>query len=162
MDRRAFLGGLFVYPAALKAALANTAAGSFYYDPVSPEGVTVKAGGGVRINEEYTTIKGVITGEIALGSFASLIQYINGSGTDPDYEVTIGKDSIYIPPGNSSRMFFFAEPTDHPCNLIGTSCGVANTMPDGDYRLAAWINGYTDQGETFGRSVVLGNILVDD
>ena len=59
-------------------------------------------------------------------------------------------------------MYFYAEPTDHPCRDKGSSCAAANIIQDGDYRLAAWINGYTDQGETFGRSVVLGNIFVDD
>jgi len=91
-------------------------------------------------------------------SYASLIHYING--TTATYEVDIDKDSIYIPPGNSSRMYFFDQPTDHPCQGTGSSCQAANIIPPGNYRIAAWVNGYSDQGETFGRSMVLGNIEV--
>jgi len=91
-------------------------------------------------------------------AYASLIRWING--TTPAYEVDIDKDSIYIPTGESARMYFFKQPTDHPCQGSGSSCQSANIIPAGNYRLAAWINGYSDQGETFGRSVVLGNIEV--
>jgi len=57
-------------------------------------------------------------------------------------------------------MYFFDRPTDHPCQGSGTSCLNANIIPNGNYRMAAWVNGYSDQGESFGRSVVLGNVLV--
>jgi len=57
-------------------------------------------------------------------------------------------------------MYFFKEPTDHPCQGAGSACGAANIIPAGSYRLAAWVNGYTDQGETFGRSMVLGTVDV--
>jgi len=93
-----------------------------------------------------------------LGSYSSLIQYVNG--TDPSYVVDITKDSIYIPAGEMAEMHFFIGPTDHPCNDVGSSCTDANIIPAGDYRGAVWINGYSDQGETFGRSVILGNVLV--
>ena len=91
-------------------------------------------------------------------SYASLIHYINGT-TGP-YVVDIGKDSIYIPTGKSAQMYFFDKPTDHPCQGTGSSCQASNIIPAGNYRIAAWVNGYSDQGETFGRSVVLGNIEV--
>jgi len=91
-------------------------------------------------------------------SYASLIHYING--TNATYEVDIDKDSIYISPGESAKMYFFDRPTDHPCQGSGSSCQEANIIPPGNYRIAAWVNGYSDQGETFGRSMVLGNIEV--
>ena len=96
----------------------------------------------------------------ANGSYASLIKFVNGT-TNP-YLLDIDKDSIYIAAGESAHMYFYKGPTDHPCQNQGTSCGAANVIPAGDYRLAAWVNGYSDQGETFGRSVVLGNILVKE
>jgi len=92
------------------------------------------------------------------GSYASLIHYING--TTPTYFINSISDSIYIPAGNSSQMYFYKEPTDHPCQGAGSACGAANIIPAGSYRLAAWVNGYTDQGETFGRSMVLGTVDV--
>ena len=92
------------------------------------------------------------------GSYASLIRYVNG--TTASYQVDIDSDSIYIPTGESAHLYFFSGPTNHPCQAAGTSCQNANIIPAGDYRVAAWINGYSDQGETFGRSVVLGNVIV--
>ncbi len=92
------------------------------------------------------------------GSYAALIHYING--TTAPYSLDYSKDSIYIPTGESAHMYFYAGPTDHPCQAAGTSCQNANIIPPGDYRVAAWVNGYSDQGETFGRSVVLGNVNV--
>jgi len=91
-------------------------------------------------------------------AYASLIHYINGT-TGP-YVVDIGKDSIYIRTGESAQMMFFDKPTDHPCQGTGSSCQASTIIPPGNYRIAAWVNGYSDQGETFGRSVVLGNIEV--
>ena len=93
-------------------------------------------------------------------SYASLIHYING--TTNHYLLDIDKDSIYIPAGETAQMIFYDRPTDHPCQGTGNSCLGANIIPAGTYRIAAWVNGYSDQGETFGRSVVLGNILVFD
>ena len=63
-----------------------------------------------------------------------------------------------------SHMYFYEEPTDHPCQDTGTECIKNNPqayiIPDGTYRMAAWINGYTNQGESFGRSVLLGSVTV--
>ena len=59
-------------------------------------------------------------------------------------------------------MIFYKQPTDHPCQNQGSSRQNANVIPAGDYRVAAWVNGYSDQAESFGRSVVLGNILVKE
>jgi len=92
------------------------------------------------------------------GSFASFIRYVNG--TTASYEVDENRDSIWIPPGNSSQLYFYAGPTDHPCQGTGSSCSAANIIPAGTYKMSIWINGYSDQGETFGRSVNLGNVLV--
>ena len=57
-------------------------------------------------------------------------------------------------------MIFYKQPTDHPCQGVGSSCLDANIIPIGNYRITAWVNGYSDQGETFGRLVVLGNVEV--
>jgi len=94
------------------------------------------------------------------GSFASLIQYVNGT-TSP-YVVNMTQDSIYIPANQSAQLIYYNEPTDHPCQGNGSSCQNANIIADGVYSMAAWVNGYSDQGETFGRTVQLGSITVKD
>jgi len=91
-------------------------------------------------------------------SFASLIDSINGTGSLWNLNMTT--DSIYIAPGETAQMYFFENPTDHPCQDDGQNCSSANIIPDGNYRTAAWINGYTDQGESFNRSVILGTVVV--
>jgi hypothetical protein len=101
-------------------------------------------------------------------SFASQIHYVNATidPPDPEFAVDVDSDSIYIPSGDKAELRFYAEPSNHPCQAKGTTCigGDPNGMviPDGQYRMAAWINGYSDQGEDFGRSVVLGYIIVED
>jgi hypothetical protein len=91
-------------------------------------------------------------------SYASHIRYING--TSASFAVDLDSDSIYIPSGQKAELHFFDHPTDHPCGT--QTCQDANIIPPGTYRLAAWINGYTDQGESFGRSVLLGSTQVQD
>jgi hypothetical protein len=93
-------------------------------------------------------------------SYASQIHYVNG--TSNVYAVDVDSDSIYIPSGQKAELHFYAQPTNHPCQGAGQTCSDATIVPDGIYRMAAWINGYTDQGEDFGRSVVLGYIVVED
>jgi len=89
-----------------------------------------------------------------LGSYAGLIDTINGTGASD--EVTITQDSIYIPSGDKAQMYFY-QPTDHPSkNTLGT------LIPVGQYRVAIWLQGYSDQGETFTRSVILGQVTVVD
>jgi hypothetical protein len=91
-------------------------------------------------------------------SYASHIRYING--TSAGFAVDIDSDSIYIPSGQKAELHFFDHPSDHPCGT--QSCQDANIIPDGTYRTAAWVNGYTDQGESFGRSILLGSTQVED
>jgi len=81
--------------------------------------------------------------------------------------VDLNTDSIYIPANESAQLIFYDNPTDHPCKGGGVSvCLVADPllglMPDGVYSMTAWVNGYSDQGETFGRTVQLGSVMVAD
>jgi len=92
------------------------------------------------------------------GAYASFIHRING--TTNDWQVHEDRDSIYIPAGESAELFFYSRPTDHPCQNSGNNCPQANVIPTGDYRVALWVNGYSDQGESFGRSVILGQVNV--
>ena len=97
-------------------------------------------------------------------SFGSLIHYINGTTNPLDlWEVDMTHDSLYIAPGEIAHMYFYDRPTNHPCQNPGNQClqgSHPNTkiVPDGDYRMSAWVNGYTSQGESFGRSVKLGSV----
>jgi len=92
------------------------------------------------------------------GAYASFIRWVNG--TSGDWEVHEDRDSIYIPAGQSAELIFYKRPTDHPCRNSGDNCPVANIIPPGDYRVALWLNGYTDRGEDFRRSVILGTVTV--
>ena len=92
------------------------------------------------------------------GAYASFIRWVNG--TSGNWEVHEDRDSIYIPSGESAELIFYSRPTDHPCQNSGNNCPVANIIPPGDYRVALWLNGYTDQGDDFRRSVILGTVTV--
>jgi len=92
------------------------------------------------------------------GDHSSLVKWVNGT-TNP-YLLDTDKDSIYIPTDESAQIFFYDSPTDHPCQGSGSGCQNANIMPPGVYTMAAWVNGYSDQGETFGRTIQLGSVIV--
>jgi hypothetical protein len=93
-------------------------------------------------------------------SYASLIDSVNGTSPS-SWTVDMTHDSLYIAPGEVAHMYFYAEPSDHPCQDVGSDCVQNNPdamiIPDGTWRMAAWINGYTNMGESFGRSVLLGS-----
>ncbi len=91
-------------------------------------------------------------------SYASYIKWVNGTGTE--WDVDENEDSIYIPTGEVAWMHFWENPTDRPCKASGVCNSAGTIIPAGTYRVAIWVNGYSDQGETFGRSVVLGVITV--
>jgi len=86
------------------------------------------------------------------GAYAGLIHRVNG--TTAAFDVDSTSDSIYIPAGEKSELFFYI-PTDQPST---TSAGTV--IPPGIYRAAIWLHGYTDQGETFRKSIVLGSVNV--
>jgi len=86
------------------------------------------------------------------GAYAGLIHSVNG--TAPTFEVDSTKDSIYIPAGEKAELFFYI-PTDQP-----STTAAGTVIPTGIYRAAIWLHGYTDQGETFQRSIVLGSVNV--
>ena len=81
-----------------------------------------------------------------------------GDGTNNNYAVDIDHDSIYIPTEQSAQIIFFSNPSSHPC--AGTNCPASVEIPPGVYSMAAWVNGYSDQGETFGRTIQLGTVTV--
>jgi len=86
------------------------------------------------------------------GAYAGLIHSVNG--TAPAFAVDNTKDSIYIPVGSKAELFFYI-PTDQP-----STTALGTTILPGIYRTAIWLHGYTDQGETFQRTVVLGSVNV--
>ena len=87
------------------------------------------------------------------GSYASLIYGING--TSNPYLLNEDRDSLYIPAGELAELFFYDHPTNIPSiNSDGTE------IPSGPYSTTVWANGYSDQGETFTRSIVIGSVTV--
>ncbi len=112
--------------------------------------VTNSGNDGIYFVHSYTRINFNGTN----GAYAGLIHSVNG--TAPDFAVDSTKDSIYIPAGSKAELFFYI-PTDQPST---TSAGTP--IPPGIYRTAIWLHGYTDQGETFQKSIVLGSVNVVD
>jgi len=110
--------------------------------------VTNSGNDGIYFIHSYTRINFNGTN----GAYAGLIHSING--TAPAFAVDNTQDSIYIPAGAKAELFFYI-PTDQPST---TSAGTV--IPPGIYRTAIWLQGYTDQGETFSMSVVLGSVNV--
>jgi len=85
----------------------------------------------------------------ANGSYSGFIRNVNNTNIDEDH------DSIFIPPGFAAELEF-EKSTDEPCR--NGDCGTR--IPPGDYRLALYVNGYSDRGETFGRTVIIGTVTV--
>jgi hypothetical protein len=93
-----------------------------------------------------------------LGSYAGLIHSVNGTGGggSEDWNLSEDKDSLHVPPGENAEMYFH-EATDIPSvDQSGT------LIPPGIYKTTIWINGYSDQGETFSRAVVVGSVTVTE
>lgn len=82
------------------------------------------------------------------GAYASLVDTVNASA------VTEHRDSIYIPPGQLADLDFYVATNIPSTNAQG------DKITPGLYRTTIWINGYSDQGETFSRSVPIGTIIV--
>ena len=83
-----------------------------------------------------------------MGSYAGLIHQINDTNMDEDH------DSLHIPPGFLGKLEF------HEATNIPSDDETGTLMVDGRYDTTVWINGYSDQGETFSRSVVVGSVEV--
>jgi len=94
-----------------------------------------------------------------LGSYAGLIHRVNGTSSPGIYDLDENQDSIYIPSGDTARLVFY-QPTDHPSDNNPSITGVL--VPAGQFRVSIWLQGYSDQGETFTRSVILGTVNVVD
>ena len=88
------------------------------------------------------------------GAYAGLIKSVNG--TSGENLLSQDRDSIYIPSGENAEMWF------HEATNIPSTTESGTLMPPGSYRTTIWINGYSDQGETFSRSVVVGSVTVID
>ena len=89
-----------------------------------------------------------------LGTYAGLIHSING--TDNDDDVEDKQDSIFFAQGELAEMYFY-KPTDHP-----STGELGNLIPAGNYETTIWAEGYTDQGESFERTITLGTVTVID
>jgi len=139
------------FPSYLQMPKPDTPFPSYYnYDNDNEADIFVTNSGndGIYFIHSYTRINFNGTN----GAYAGLIHSING--TTAAFDVDSTSDSIYIPAGSKAELFFYI-PTDQPST---TSAGTV--IPPGIYRAAIWLHGYTDQGETFSMSVVLGSVNV--
>lgn len=82
------------------------------------------------------------------GSYAGLVKSGNGTNINEDH------DSMHVPPGEVIQLLF------HEATNIPSIDESGTLMIDGIYYTTVWINGYSDQGETFSRSVVVGSVDV--
>ncbi len=86
------------------------------------------------------------------GAFAGIVDSVNG--TSGDYVLSEDRDSIHIPAGELGEVWFH-QATDIPSN------DESGTKPSpGLYTTTVWIQGYSDRGETFTRSVVIGTVEI--
>jgi len=92
------------------------------------------------------------------GSYAGLIHSINGTGTSCSecewWFLSEDRDSLHIAPGEVAETWF------HESTNIPSVDESGTLIPPGSYRTTVWVNGYSDQGETFTRSVVIGLVNV--
>lgn len=93
------------------------------------------------------------------GAYAGLIHSANGTGGGANdwWNMDEDRDSLYVPPGENVRLYFH-EATDVP----NTDENIGDKPPVGAYRTTIWLNGYSDQGETFSRSVVVGSVTMEE
>jgi len=89
------------------------------------------------------------------GSYAGMIDSVNGTGNP--YTLSEDRDSLYIPAGSNARAYFH-----EATNIPSTDENTGDKPPPGAYRTTIWINGYSDQGETFTRAVVIGSVTVTE
>ncbi len=105
-----------------------------------------------------------------MGSYAGLIHSANGTGTSGDgspevlaepscstyckWNLDQNHDSLHIPPGEIVRLYFYV------ASDIPSTDQSGSVMVDGDYNTTIWLNGYSDQGESFLRSIVVGKVGV--
>ena len=96
------------------------------------------------------------------GAYAGLIKTVNGTADGapdctPDewYCLNKDRDSLHVPTGERAVLYFH-EATDVP----STDESDGNLMVDGKYDTTIWLNGYSDQGESFLRSIYVGAVEV--
>lgn len=108
-----------------------------------------------------------------MGSYAGLIHSVNGTGTFDDgspavaaepscltpyfhckWNLDQGHDSLHIPKGDIARLYFYQATNIPSTDQSGT------LMVDGSYDTTIWLSGYSDQGASFIRSIVVGTVEV--
>jgi hypothetical protein len=106
-----------------------------------------------------------------MGSYAGLIHSVNATGVsetagnDPNgscdaptthcwWNLDENHDSLHIPKGETARLYFY------PATNIPSTDLTGDLMVDGGYDTTIWLNGYSDQGESFLRSIVIGSVDV--
>ncbi len=102
------------------------------------------------------------------GSYAGLIHSANGTGCvggtggEPQcwednlnwWNMYEDRDSLHIAPGEIAELYF------HEATDIPSTTEAGTLMVDGTYHTTVWMNGYSDQGETFSRSITVGTVVV--
>lgn len=109
----------------------------------------------------YSGTRLVLTSNDGLISWAAVPQYVNKTEAPTPCcshaELTATQDSIYIPNQYYAQIDFFPiqsppAPENQPCN----NCEVIT----GDYDAALYLEGYTEDGETFKKTVDLGLVHI--
>jgi hypothetical protein len=92
------------------------------------------------------------------GSYAGLIHSVNGTGGGTGsgdwWNLSDDRDSLHVPPGSNAEMYF------HVATDVPSTNESGDKIPAGIYKTTIWIQGYSDQGETFSRAVVIGSVTV--
>jgi hypothetical protein len=91
------------------------------------------------------------------GNFAGLVETI-GNGIDPPVSMGFGADSPFISP-NTDGDFVFHAPQANPEDTFPAP---ADRVPEGNYGVTIFLNGYDESGKVFIRSISIGTILVID
>jgi hypothetical protein len=99
-------------------------------------------------------------------SYAALICSVNSTQTDPCstaaanelFRVSEDRDSIYVGVGQIGKMYFW-HVKDRPDKDTTTPVELGE-IPNGDYNMAIFINGYDETGNKFVRQIDLGRVKV--
>ncbi|MCV0372583.1 MAG: LamG domain-containing protein [Nitrosarchaeum sp.] len=133
----------------------TTFPGYFSYDTSSGNyQIKVANTGSVGAFFTISGIRGVFDATETEQAFASIPQYVNGTGTE--FSLTDTNDSVYLPPGQNITIEFYP-PTTHPSvdGQYGTSI-----TPGDDYNFYIYLSGYDETGRTFFKTIDIGGATV--
>lgn len=103
----------------------------------------------------------VLTSADKLSSFGAMPHYVNKTtpALPKNAEMTPDQDSLYVPNGFFAEFEFYR--LQSPASILSPPCNECKAV-SGDYNAAIYLSGYDENGETFLKTVTLGQVHLTD